>query len=63
MKANHDRKKEPKQRESEAEDAQERHQVGSLNGKHALSKLLAASGKFSSACVPLWRFRSICHPH
>ena len=38
MEANRDYKKEPKQRKNEAEDAQDGHQVGSLNGKALLGK-------------------------
>ena len=57
MEASRDCKKEPKQRKSQAEEARERHQVGTLNGKSALAKPLAALGQFLFTCVPLWQFR------
>ena len=50
MEANRDCKKEPKKRESEAEDVEEGHQIGSLSGKAFPDKAAPSFGKQPS-CI------------
>ena len=65
MEANRDCKKEPKKRESEAEDVEEGHQIGSLSGKAFPDKAAPSFGKQPSCIylVSMWQFRPRCHRH